>query len=245
MAKRTSRKMTANQRAYAKELKRIKQAVKRLEKRGYRFVENAVPETPKRITHKALQRIKELKGNKIYDLAQYLDENTGKVVSGLEGKKIEQKERARKSAETRKKKKKKEEQYYPDGGSIIADNIVDSFISKLSEPEPPMFPYNQRMSWQIEATLREMRTAKTTLLGLVNSIIAEIGKSALGWRLQERADDVDNCINTIVYIGSSSEAVASACRELAEIIKGSPLTMAEMQDLGEQSEYNESYELPE
>ena len=245
MAKRSSRKQTANQRAYAKELKRIKQAVKRLEKRGYSFEKSPVPQTPKRIQQRTLQKVKELTTNKLYELAQYFDQRTGNIVSGLEGKKIESKERAKKSAETRQKRKKKDEQYYPNGGNIIFSNIVDTYISRLSEPEPPMFPYNRKMSWQIEATLREMRTAKTTLLSLINNVIDEIGKTALGWRLQERADDVDNCINTIVYIGSSSEAVASASRELAEIIKGSPLTMSELQDLGEQSEYDESYELPE
>ncbi len=245
MAKRSSRKMTANQRAYAKEVKRIKQAVKRLEKRGYRFTENVVPETPKRITHQTLQRIKELQGNKIYEKAQYLDDNTGKIVSGLEGKKLEAQERARKSAETRKKKKQKQQQYYPNGGDIVANNIVDELIARLSEPNPPVYPYNRRLARQIESLVESRNQAKTTILSLTHQVIADIGKTAFGWRLQEVADKVDDAMTWMLYKASNADDVMSACTELAQLIKGSPLTFSELQDLSEQDEYNDSYEFPQ
>lgn len=245
MAKRSSRKMTANQRAYAKEVKRIKQAVKRLEKRGYRFTENIVPETPKRITNQTLQRVKELQGNKLYEKTQYLDDNTGKIVSGLEGKKLEAQERARKSAETRKKKKQKQQQYYPNGGDIVANNIVDELISRLSEPNPPVYPYNRQLARQIEALVETRNQAKTTILSLTYQVIADIGKTAFGWRLQEVADKVDDAMTWMLYKASNADDVMSACTELAQLIKGSPLTFSELQDLSEQDEYNDSYESPE
>lgn len=245
MAKRSSRKLTANQREYAKQVKRIKQAIRRAEKRGYRFTEDVLPQKPKRITQKEIQKLKQIKGDTLYDKATFLDQETGEIVKGTEGRKLERKESARKSAETRKRKKQQQEQqYYPNGGDIIANNVVDDFISKLSEPEPALFPYHSKMARQIELTLIEMRRSKTTLLSLTYSKINEIGKSGLGWLLQENADIVSDCIQTIVYIGSSAEAVASACRELAQVINGSPLTFAQLQDLAEQEEYNESHEYP-
>lgn len=245
MANSSKPKLTPNQLAYAHQIKLLKKRIATAEKSGFRFHENVVPQTPDRIYKRDIERVKALRGNRLYEYATALDEETGEILSGIEGAKLKRKESAKKGQRTRKKKQKQEEQYYPQGGNIIAGNIVDSFIAKLNEPEPPLFPYRHKMSREIENTLREMRTAKITILGLTHQIIKEIGKNALGWRLQERADDVENCINTIVYIGSSAEAVASACRELAEIIKGSPLTFSELQDLGEQEEYNESFELPE
>ena len=246
MAKRTSRKLTANQREYAKQVKRIKQAISRAEKRGYRFDKDIIPEKPKKISKKQIENLKQIKGDTLYEKATYLNQETGEIVEGTEGRKIERKESAKKSAETRKRnKQKKEKPYYPNGGDIIANNVVDDFISKLSEPEPPLFPYNSKMDWQIEQTLLEMKRSKTTLLSLTYSKINEIGKTALGWQLQENADTVDECIQVIVYIGSSAEAVASACRELAQVINGSPLSFTQLQDLSEQEDYNESYELPQ
>lgn len=245
MAKRSSRKLTANQREYAYQVKRIKQAISRAEKRGYRFTNDVLPQKPKRITQKEIQKLKNIKGDKLYEKATYLNQETDEVVTGIEGRKLERQESARKGAETRKRKKQKQEQYYPNGGDIIADNVVDDFISKLSEPEPPLFPYTTRLSWEIERTLIEMKRSKTTLLSLTYSKINEIGKSGLGWILQDNADDVDACIQTIVYIGSSAEAVLSACMELAQIINGTPLTMQQKQDLAEQEEYNENHEFDE
>ena len=61
MSKRKTKQMTANQRAYLAEVKRIKQAVKRLEKRGYRFSDDVIPQMPKRVTKKAIKEIQKLK----------------------------------------------------------------------------------------------------------------------------------------------------------------------------------------
>ena len=245
MANSSKAKLTPNQRAYAHQIKLLQKRIATAEKSGFRFFENVVPQTPDRIYKRDIERVKEIRGNRLYASATALNEETGEIVSGIEGAKLKRKESAKKGQQTRKQKHQENQPYYPQGGNIIAGNIVDSFIVKMHEPEPPMFPFARKMSREIENVLREMRNAKTTILSLTYQVIEEIGKNELGWRMQERADDVENCVNTIVYIGSSAEAVASACRELAEIIKGSKLTFSELQDLGEQEEYNESFELPQ
>lgn len=251
--------MTANQLEYMKELRRIKQAVRRAEKRGYRFVEEVVPQTPKRITKKAIQSLKEITPPKIYAKAQYLDEHTGKVVSGQEGRKLEAQARGRKAQETRNKKNTPKGKFYPNGGEIIADNVIDDFISKfqssdssdvdnlineMQQPEPPFIPFTRKIASELELAQEERKRSKLTILNLTYSVMGKIGKEALGWRLQERSAEVDDCINEIVYKGSRAEAIQSACMLLASIIKGAELTMAEMQDLGEQEEFNEGFEPP-
>lgn len=129
MAKRNSRKLTANQQAYAKELNRIKQAVRRAEKRGYMFEDNVVPQTPKRITKKSIQALKEITPNKLYAKALYLDTSTGEVLSGQEGRKLERQKSSEKAKETRARKKESSsptspsyEDYFPSFSHMVISN---------------------------------------------------------------------------------------------------------------------------
>ena len=51
------RKLTKNQIEYNKQVRRIKNFIKRAEKRGYEFNEDILPKTPKRITKQAIKRL--------------------------------------------------------------------------------------------------------------------------------------------------------------------------------------------
>lgn len=102
MAKRKS-KQTPNQRAYAKQVKRIKQFIRRAEKRGYQFSENVLPKRPKRITQASIRKLALLTPEKLYQKAVYGGEATaGEIVKGTEGIKLERKVSAQKAAQTRK-----------------------------------------------------------------------------------------------------------------------------------------------
>ena len=94
--------ITPNQQEWEKELKRLNQLIKRAEKRGYIFDENIIPKTPKRITKKKLSEIKEIKADALYNTAKYFDKETGQTISGLEGRRIERRKSAQKSAQTKK-----------------------------------------------------------------------------------------------------------------------------------------------
>lgn len=244
MARSKVRKQSANQREYAKQVKRIKQFISRAEKRGYRFEADILPPTPKRVTKQAVQRLKQITPNVLYEKSTTIDYETGEIISGTLGRKLEKQESARKSAETRKRNKKKEQQYYPNGGDIIAYNVVDDFIARLQEPDPTVFPYKKSLASKIEDLIRSRREAKTTLLSLTNSVINEIGKQGLAWRLEKSVSDVNDALDAMLYRASSSDEVRSACMHLATVIKGSPLTFTEAMDIAEQDEYYESYEYP-
>lgn len=102
MAKRKS-KITPNQRAYAKQVKRIKQFIRRAEKRGYLFAENVLPQQPKRITQASIRKLAQLTPEKLYQKAVYGGEASGgEIIKGTEGVKLERKVRAQKAAQTRK-----------------------------------------------------------------------------------------------------------------------------------------------
>lgn len=102
MTKRKS-KQTPNQRAYAKQVKRIKQFIRRAEKRGYQFSENVLPKRPKRITQASIRKLALLTPEKLYQKAVYGGEaSAGEIVKGTMGIKLERKVRAQKAAQTRK-----------------------------------------------------------------------------------------------------------------------------------------------
>ena len=101
MAKR--RKQTPAERAYSKQVKRIKQFISRAEKRGYQFNEDLLPQRPKRVTQASVRKLAKLTPEKLYQKAVYGGlASYGEIVPATEGVKLERSFRAKKAAETRK-----------------------------------------------------------------------------------------------------------------------------------------------
>lgn len=77
-----ARKMTSNQKAYAREVARIKGQITRLKNLGY-VVDAAeiLPTMPSRITKNQIKNIKNIRGNEIYEHAYYQSFKTGELVS--------------------------------------------------------------------------------------------------------------------------------------------------------------------
>ena len=91
-----ARNLTPLQAEYIKQEKRIKSFVRRATKRGFIFPENVIPKRPKRITQKAVERLREMTAPSLYKEAQYVESSTGEVVSGYQGRKSERRRAARK-----------------------------------------------------------------------------------------------------------------------------------------------------
>lgn len=260
MAKKTSRKLSANQQEYLKQVKRIKQFISRAEKRGFIFNENVIPEQPKRVTKKRIQELKEITPNVLYSLSEYVDTSTGEIITGKEGRTRERKASAYKASVTRRRNKEAERRfwtgetdsqstnqqhkgvkYYPDGGEIIYHNILEDFITRLSEETPEYTPYGKKRQYHV---YEESERGRKTLYTITMSVKNEIGESALGWRIQENSEEVQDLLICVFY-GSSSELISTSVNRLARIIKGSELTMSELMDIGYEQEQNESWESPE
>ena len=92
--------------AYSKQLKRIKQFIRRAEKRGYIFSENVIPPKPKRITPASVRRLQRITPEKLYKNAAYVSELTlGEIVPASVGQKLEKQKAQQKRKETLLKKK--------------------------------------------------------------------------------------------------------------------------------------------
>lgn len=101
MAKR--QKQTPAERAYSKQVKRIRQFISRAEKRGYQFSDNVLPQRPKRVTQASVKKLAKITPEKLYKKAVYGGLATmGEIVPGIKGLKLERSLRAKKSAQTRK-----------------------------------------------------------------------------------------------------------------------------------------------
>lgn len=101
MAKRKLNNQTTKQ--YNKELRRIKQFIRRAEKRGYKFDDNIIPKKPKKITQGSVRKLKKIKPDYLYKKSVYGGEATqGEIVTGLVGRKAERKLAGNRSAYTRK-----------------------------------------------------------------------------------------------------------------------------------------------
>lgn len=139
---RKKRRFTPLQQEYKKQQNRLKQAIRRAEKKGYVFQENIIPELPKRVTRKALQSIKELKPKSLYKKAVKLDIETGEITPGLEARKKERKEAVKKAKRTKKIKEEIQKQKitteYPSFSKIIISNFLAE-VSRFPEVAYPLF----------------------------------------------------------------------------------------------------------
>lgn len=96
-------KQTPAERAYSKQVRRLKQFISRAEKRGFHFNENVLPKRPNRITQASVRKLAKLTPEKLYQKAEYASSATyGEIVSGVKGRRLERSLRAKKAAETRK-----------------------------------------------------------------------------------------------------------------------------------------------
>lgn len=78
------KKLTVNQEAFKKEIRRIRDGLRKAEKRGYVVDWSLVPELPNRVTKKRLEEIKKIKPRNIYIKGRWVDFETGEIISAHE-----------------------------------------------------------------------------------------------------------------------------------------------------------------
>ena len=210
---------------YNRNVKRVKQFIRRAEKRGYKFPEIKLPRGAK---------IRELTPEKLYKKAVYGGEATfGEVVPGEEGLKAERSARSKKAAQTRAEKKEAERrffsgeqtgkssvEYLPIKENIIISNFIDGLIEKLQEPSEEYYYFSTRKGKQVKhkdrlAGIRNDR--KKYLLGLLYREINSIGKEGAANRLESKQYEISDLIN-VINADSDSNVVYQASTRVASFI---------------------------
>lgn len=129
------KKKSPAEREYDKQVKRIKQFVRRAEKRGFIFPDNVIPDKPKRITKASVRKLSKITPKELYKKAEYGGEaSEGEIVSAKEGLELERKVRAKKASQTRKRKKEqKSQQSTNEQGFKVPYNPTyeDSFYTRI------------------------------------------------------------------------------------------------------------------
>ena len=222
------KKKTLNQLEYEKAIKNLKRRIKAAEKRGYRFDKSEIipPERPKRISKKRIESVKKLN---IYTQkgTTYLNDETGKVVSGKVGRAIERKASAKKAAQTRKLKEQqkiqqpksktpqsKSKEYTPTYSAIASvENKLDEIID-LNDWQ--YLHYRSTSGENSAIKLREI--FERTKQAYINANALADFESYL----EKNADAINNCLDVVVYASKQDELqnYTSCYSKLAMIFNG-------------------------
>lgn len=244
------RKQTEAEKLYSKQLKRIKQFIRRAEKRGFVFEEDIIPQKPKKVTKASVRKLEKLTPEKLYKKSLYLEESTGEIEEAQKRRKEERKQSARKAVKTRKQRQKdrrnwtkedaeKNRGQLPVEGNESLRNTIDDFVSRL-QIDTSWVGRKRRRPVALQETIR----SQSVLLSLINKQIALFGEEEIGNRLQANSDKLSELISIVLW-DSKAEAIQSATRLFMEILTGNTLTPSQLQDLDLESEYNEDFEQPE
>lgn len=258
------RKISKVRSEYNKERRRIQNFLRRAEKRGYIDTEDILPPVPKTVTQASVRRLKKLTANELYKKMKFVDRETGAIYSGTRGREIEREQAGKKAARTRKENKEAERQFWdgvqpvaptpsgsdvyngplpPSGGEIIYDNIVEEIIRRLTEPisaEAVSFYYGRK--FKRGANIMEIvRKRAQELVDFIENLTKKDGKSAIGWRLQDHAMEIQQYIDMLLY-ASSSDQVELAFQAIMRIMKGSELTTSEKELVNAVAETYETWD---
>lgn len=223
MAKRL--KQTPAERAYSKQVKRIKQFISRAEKRGYQFSEDVLPQRPKRVTQASVRKLAKLTPEKLYQKAVYGGlASEGEIVPATEGVKLERSLRAKKAAETRKYRLAEPVQEPTNTpGFVPPENLLEFGISNVIV---------QNFKSQI---LHFPKEIADKIIALINTLVSEQGIDDVAYSLQHMPMQFYEYINRQGY--DSNAAIQEFSSALIEYLPNA--SEGYKADLMDAFEYNE------
>lgn len=213
---------------YAKQRSRLLKLQKNIEKRGYLFTENLAPDKSAstlrdlgiEITKEMVEKLKKIKGYEAYKNTVYYDQKLGKWISGIERRKQEYQEAAKK------RKEKDGPGPGPEPPSFDSIRAVREILSYL-----PMERYFNGSGWVYYAPERSFIIS--TFENRVNEAINNGDTRELAKNFERYAERIKEAVNICINASKQGE-VDSAFDELAEIIKGAELTREEKKQIGEE-----------
>lgn len=223
--------------AKTRHLRRIRQQIRRMEKRGYEFDESFKAGLKER----SARSLAQIKTEGLYKRSKLKipDIETGeiKTVSGTEGRSFERSQAAKKSAETRKWRKRisayddydyaanDHDYYIPD----ISDDVItylDELLFKLGQPVSQMAEAKDGHLFPKDSALRTYSSgAKNTLQKMLNDEIQRLdnegknGREIVARRIYDNADVIDDSIGIIEYSAYAGD-IQTAIIKFAQVIRG-------------------------
>lgn len=220
------KKQTPLQLDYKKQVKRIKQAIRSAEKRGYIVPDNIIPKQPKKITRKSVERLNKITTNDIYAKSEKLDLETGELIPGEVARKQERSEAAKKSAKTR-----KERRYNPEKGE-----------SEYYEPQYETFPSAADIIIaNFRANLTRFPEVAQPLVNLwLNRLLNDYSKEDVAEMLENAAAQGLGIDYSIAY---REDLLLDRLSEMLDLLPGA--STGNKMEIMEALEYEEDWELPD
>lgn len=234
MAKRKSK--PSLQQEYNKELKRIKQFIRRATKRGYIFDETIIPPKLSKVSRKQLEAIKQITPTTLYEKAEFENPQTGDIMSGVEGRKLERQKSAYKGQLTKAINASKTNK------RVLPKNLPQEKMTVLENVRSMIRAWSPSPTWSVYWE-QVKRNHKNSLETLLDSVIAEYGETTVARRLQNSSADIERIVNSILY-GSKEEQVQFDLVHFATIIVGHSLSDEDCARYTEQQEGQEDYTQP-
>lgn len=163
-------KQTSIKNEYAKQRKRLKQAIRRAEKQGFIFPEDILPKKPKRITKASVRRLAKITPVLIRQKGKFLIEETGEIIPVKGNKAVIKQEITRKKQE----RTQAEPQYLPS----FSANVIQRFKSYILGFPPAIY---------------EM------LLPLINALIHDIGEDGVATALENMPQQFHEYLHRHTY----------------------------------------------
>lgn len=226
-----AKKLTQTQKEYRKQRRRVHQAVKRLEKIGYIFDENAVPKIPKRVTKASVQRLAKITPEKLREKSEYI---IGDKLVKYKTHKKEIKQEIKRIRESLKQEQEKTVTDYIPTVSYI-DNFREKVINSL--PDNRAFYHGRNEP----VTFKDFSGYKNIIISLLDDSIAENGEQYVERLIQEHADTLSTYIEGARY-DSDEYRVDNDLISIANILKGSSLSMNEAEQVSMLSEGSYEFE---
>lgn len=222
------KKLTPLRREYNKQRKRIQQAIKRAEKRGYILEKDILPPIPKKITTQSVKRLSKIDTNKIYENSVKLDTETGEITPGKEARKQERSEAAKKAAKTR-----KEVRYNPVKQEVEQDEIP-TYTSFPSEADIVI------QNFKADVVSRFPEVAGPILSDWLNILLSLYDKEDVAQMLQDSADAGVTIDYSVSY---NEEALLSRIADMMDYLPGASTGMKS--EIMDALEFEEDWELPD
>lgn len=227
MAKK-KRKLTKVEQDYNRNRRRIKDFIRRAEKRGFVFPKFTMPDRPYKITQKAVKELERWTPQKFYETGYYKTSWTGEVVPATKGRKMERQAAYRRGVEHRES---------PDYTATAGPPRIEDKILKAVEELIDRFPYPEQTgymtSWQLEIAERHYSQLKN----LFETQIALNGRAVTAMRLNAAGQEIVELAEKIMYGDSKDAEFQMDLNAFAIIIKGEALSLDEserMQELAAQ-----------
>lgn len=165
-----------------KQERRIKRFIKNASKRGFEFDANRISEFMRTLNPKEIEQIKT---SSLYEFSKYVDQDTGEILSGLEGRKLERR-RAAYKGQLRKKQAKKARASFVD---IVIRNYRRQILG---------FP----------------KKVSDIVIQALNNAIDVSGREAVATRLENNAESLSDYLNRSKLFGDSISAIISYCQAM-------------------------------